>query len=295
MAERIERVAFLGLGIMGAPMARNLAAAGFEVTVWNRTRSRADALDLPVADTPRDASAASQATITMVVDSPQVEEVLFSENGASEGMGPGHLAIDMSTIAPTAARSIAQRLEPIPFIDAPVTGSRPKAEDGTLTIMAGGEPANFERVKPVLEAMGKLVLLVGPTGHGQMAKLINNTLAAVNAAALAEGLTLAGRYGLDSDALLEVVAAGSGASAMQRLKAQPMLDRELDPLFKLEHMLKDVRHCLAEARALGVELPLAERAERLYAEAAERGLGERDFAAVIEVLDPPGAAPSSRK
>jgi 3-hydroxyisobutyrate dehydrogenase-like beta-hydroxyacid dehydrogenase len=220
----------------------------------------------------------------MVVDSPQVEAVLLGENGARDGMGPGHLVIDMSTIAPTAARSIAERLDPIPFIDAPVTGSRPKAEDGTLTIMVGAEPENFERVRPVLEAMGALVVRAGPPGHGQMAKLINNTLAAVNAAALAEGLTLAGRYELDTDALLEVVAAGSGASAMQQLKARPMLDRDLDPLFKLEHMLKDVRHCLAEARALGVELPLAERAERLYASAAERGLGERDFAAVIEVL-----------
>jgi 3-hydroxyisobutyrate dehydrogenase-like beta-hydroxyacid dehydrogenase len=165
-----------------------------------------------------------------------------------------------------------------------VTGSRPKAESGTLTIMAGGEQAAFDRARPVLEAMGELVLRVGPQGHGQMAKLINNTLAAVNAAALAEGLTLAGAYELDTDALLEVVGAGSGSSLMAELKARPMLDRELDPLFKLEHMLKDVRHCLAEARALGLELPVAERAERLYAAAAERGLGERDFAAVIEVL-----------
>ena len=285
MADRIERVAFCGLGIMGAPMARNLAAAGFEVTVWNRTRERAEALGLPVADTPAEAAAAAQATITMVVDSPQVEEVLFGDDGASGGMGPGHVAIDMSTIAPTAALSIGERLQ-APFLDAPVTGSRPKAEDGTLTIMVGGDPPDFERVEPVLSAMGALVLRVGPPGHGQMAKLINNTLAAVNAAALAEGLALAGRFGLDTGALLEVVAAGSGASAMQKLKAGPMLERDLDPLFKLEHMLKDVRHCLAEARALGVELPLAERAERLYARAGERGLGERDFAAVIEVLDP---------
>jgi 3-hydroxyisobutyrate dehydrogenase len=283
MAEPVRRVAFCGMGIMGAPMASNLAAAGFEVTVWNRTRSRGEATGLPVADTPAEASAAADVTITMVVDSPQVEEVLFGENGSSEGMRDGHVAVDMSTIAPTAARSLGERL-PVPFLDAPVTGSRPKAEDGTLTIMVGGDEAAFERVRPVFEAMGKLVLRVGPPGHGQMAKLINNTLAAINAAALAEGLTLAGEFGLDTEALLQVAGAGSGASAMLDLKARPMLDRQLDPLFKLEHMLKDVRHCLAEARALGVELPLAERAERLYAEAAERGLGERDFAAVIEVL-----------
>jgi 3-hydroxyisobutyrate dehydrogenase len=282
-----RRIAFLGMGIMGAPMARNLAAAGLEVTVWNRTAERARATGLPVAESPAEASEASEVTITMVVDSPDVEAVLFRDNGSAEGMRDGHIVVDMSTIAPTAARSIGDRLSVsgVAFRDAPVTGSRPKAEDGTLTIMAGGDETAFERVRPVLEAMGKLVLRVGPSGHGQMAKLINNTLAAINAAAIAEGLVLARRFGLDTDALLEVVASGSGASAMLGLKARPMLDRDLDPLFKLEHMLKDVRHCLAEAHALGMEMPMAERAERLYAAAAERGLGERDFAAVVEVLD----------
>ena len=281
-----RRIAFLGMGIMGRPMAANLAAAGFEVTVWNRTRERAEETGLPVASTPAEASAGADVTITMVVDSPQVEAVLFGENGGSEGMRDGHVAVDMSTIAPTAARSLGDRLSGrgVEFLDAPVTGSRPKAEDATLTIMAGGEEAAFQRVRPVLEAMGKLVLRVGPSGHGQMAKLINNTMAAVNAAALAEGLNLAERFGLDTGALLQVVRAGSGASAMADLKAQPMLDRGFEPLFKLEHMLKDVRHCLAEAKALGVELPLAARAERLYAEAAESGLGEKDFAAVFEAL-----------
>ncbi|HEX8052038.1 MAG TPA: NAD(P)-dependent oxidoreductase, partial [Thermoleophilaceae bacterium] len=217
-----RRIAFLGMGIMGRPMASNLAAAGFEVTVWNRTASRARDTGLPVADTPAEASAGADVTITMVVDSPQVEEVLFGENGGSEGMRDGHVAVDMSTIAPTAARSIGERLS-VPFLDAPVTGSRPKAEDATLTIMAGGDEAAYERVRPVLEAMGKLVLRVGPSGHGQMAKLINNTLAAIHAAALAEGLALAEGFGLDTDALRKVVGAGSGASAMLFLKAGPML------------------------------------------------------------------------
>jgi 3-hydroxyisobutyrate dehydrogenase-like beta-hydroxyacid dehydrogenase len=292
----LRRVAFLGLGIMGRPMARNLAAAEFEVTVWNRTAERAEELaaeaDVRVAASAAEASAAADATITMVVDSPQVEEVLFGEPGAAEGMGDGHVAIDMSTIAPTAARAIGERLgeRGVAFLDAPVTGSRPKAEDATLTIMAGGDEAVFERARPVLEAMGKLVLRVGPQGHGQMAKLINNTLAAINAAAIAEALALAEGAELDTGALLEVVGAGSGASAMLDLKARPMIDRELDPLFKLEHMLKDVRHCLAEAGALGIELPVAEAAERRYAEAAERGLGDRDFAAVVEVANPAKSA-----
>jgi len=287
--EAPRQIAFLGLGIMGRPMARNLAAAGYEVIAWNRTAARAEELaaeaGVRVADTPAEASAAADATITRVVDAPQVEEVLFGPDGAADGMAEGHVAIDMSTIAPTASRAIGERLAErgVAFLDAPVTGSRPKAEDATLTIMVGGHQAAFERARPVLEAMGALVIQVGPQGHGEMAKLINNTLAAINAAALAEALTLAGRFELDTDALLEVVAAGSGASTMLALKARPMLERDFEPLFKLEHMLKDVRHCLAEAKRLGVDLPLAERAERLYAKAAERGLGERDFAAVIEV------------
>src|SRR3954447_25766319 len=187
-----ERVAFLGLGIMGAPMAANLVKAGFEVIVWNRTPAKATdfagAHGAHPAPTPAAAADAADVTITMVPDGPQVEDVLFGDNGAAEGMRRGSLAIDMSTIAPAASVSIGERLaaEGIGFLDAPVTGSRPKAEDGTLTIMAGGSEADFERGKPVLEAMGQLVVHVGPQGHGSIVKLLNNTTAAVNALQVAE-------------------------------------------------------------------------------------------------------------
>ena len=283
-----DKVAFLGLGIMGRPMASNLREAGFDVVVWNRTRATAEEFGGQVADSPAEAAAAAGIVISMVPDVPEVEQVLLGPNGAAEGLPEGGLCIDMSTIAPTASRSIAQRLAErgLEFLDAPVTGSRPKAEDGTLTIMVGGDAGQFKRAEPLFEAMGSLVLHVGPTGHGEMAKLINNTVAAINAAALGEGLVLAREGGLDLGALRQVIGAGSGASAMLELKAGPMLERDFEPLFKLEHMLKDIRHCLAEARALGVRLPLAEAAERLYAEADERGLGESDFSAVIEVADP---------
>ena len=283
-----RRVAFLGLGIMGRPMAENLMAAGFEVVAWNRTRSRAEGLGAEVADTPAAAAASSSGVaVSMLPDGPEVEQVLLGPDGVAEGMPEGGLCIDMSTIAPTAGRSIAQRLgeRGVALLDAPVTGSRPRAEDGTLTIMAGGEAAAFERARPLLEAMGKLVLHVGPQGHGSRVKLINNTVAAINAAAIAEGLVQARAAGIDVDALLQVMRAGSGASAMLDLKAAPMIERDFEPLFKLEHMLKDVRHCLAEAEALGIELRLGRVAEALYAEAAEQGLGGRDFAAVIEVVE----------
>ena len=289
----IERVAFLGLGIMGRPMAANLVRAGFQLTVWNRTRARAEefAAEHPdakvrVAARPVAAAAAAQAVITMVPDAPEVEEVLFGPDGAAEGLSMVDLAIDTSTIRPAASRAIAERLRQqtgAAFLDAPVTGSRPKAEDGTLTIMVGGDGADFERARPLFEAMGELVVHAGPQGHGSMIKLINNTLAAVNAEALAESLRLAERAAVDPEALLRVVGAGSGSSTMLELKAQPMLARELDPLFKLEHMLKDVRHFLSEAREHGVATPVADRAEGVYSAAEARGLGGRDFAAVIEV------------
>ena len=285
----VRSVAFLGLGIMGKPMAANVARAGFDLTVWNRTRERADAFaaehdGVRVAESPAQAASEADAVVTMVPDAPEVEEVLFAAAG---GMAQGAVAIDMSTIPPTASRAIGERLRErgIAFLDAPVTGSRPKAEDATLTIMAGGDAADFERARPLLESMGRLVLHVGPSGHGEMIKLINNTLSAINAAALAEALTTGQAAGVDTDKLRQVVAAGSGGSAMLELKAQTMLDRDFDPLFKLEHMLKDVRHCIAEAEALGVEPRVAKLVESIYGEAAANGLGERDFAAVFDVVD----------
>jgi 3-hydroxyisobutyrate dehydrogenase-like beta-hydroxyacid dehydrogenase len=287
--ERPERVvAFLGLGIMGSRMAANLCRAGFEVHAWNRTRARAEELAAEhgavVAETPAQAAAEAGVAITMVVDAPQVEEVLFASDGVAEGLPDGGLAIDMSTIAPSASRALGERLgeRGAGFLDAPVTGSKPKAADGTLTIMVGGEASDFERAHPLFEAMGKLVLHVGPQGHGSMVKLINNTVAAVNTAALAEGIALGRRAGLDLDKVVQVVSAGSGASAMLNLKARPIIDREYETLFKLGHMLKDVRHCLAEARALGLELPVAAAAERLYADADDAGQYDADFAAVAE-------------
>jgi len=286
--ERPEKVAFLGLGIMGSRMAANLCRAGFEVHAWNRTRARAEELAAArgaiAAETPAQAAAAAGTAITMVVDSPEVEAVLFGPDGAADGLEDGGLAIDMSTIAPSASRAVAERLggRGIAFLDAPVTGSKPKAEDGTLTIMVGGEAADFGRARPLFEAMGKLVLHVGPQGHGSMVKLVNNTIAAVNTAAVAEGIAVGRAAGLDLDKLLEVIAAGSGASAMLDLKARPIIERNYEPLFKLGHMLKDVRHCLAEARALGTEMRVAAAAETLYADADEAGHYDDDFAAVAE-------------
>ena len=281
------KVAFIGLGTMGWPQAANLRAAGHELTVWTRDAQKAERFagehGATAAGSPKEAVAEAEVAITMLPDSPEVEAVL------NEAEPPeGSLVVDMSTIRPTASRALAERLRQrgVGFLDAPVTGSRPKAEDATLTIMVGGEAADLERARPLFEAMGQLVVHAGPHGHGSMVKLINNTLAAVNAAALAEGITLARAAGVDLDALAEVVGSGSGSSAMLELKAGPMREGDFEPLFKLEHMLKDVRHCLAEARDLGLDLTVAGAAESLYAAADAEGLGGQDFAAVIRSVEP---------
>jgi 3-hydroxyisobutyrate dehydrogenase-like beta-hydroxyacid dehydrogenase len=289
---RIERVAFLGMGIMGSRMAANVARGGFELSVWNRTRERAErvaeATGARLAATPAEAAEDADAVITMVVDSPEVETVLFGDGGAAAALPSGALAIDMSTIAPQAVATIGERLgeSGIAFIDAPVSGSSPKAEDGTLTIMVGASGEDFERALPLLESMGELIVHCGPRGHGQMVKLLNNTLAATNAAVLAEAIAVARKADLDLDALVRVVAASSGNSTMLQLKARPMIDHHFDPLFKLDHMLKDVRHTLNAGQDLGAKMPVAEAAKSLYEAASAAGEGNEDFAAVIEVLEP---------
>jgi 3-hydroxyisobutyrate dehydrogenase-like beta-hydroxyacid dehydrogenase len=285
--EQAERVAFCGLGTMGGPMAANLARAGFDLSVWTHTEGKAERFaaehGVRAADTPREAAEGAGVVITMVVDAPQVQAVLLGDQGAAEALTPGSLCLDMSTIAPTAARDLGEALErrDLALVEAPVSGSRPKAEDGTLTIMAGGERSDFERALPILEAMGELIVLVGPRGHGQMAKVLTNTLGAVNAAAVAEGVRMVERAGIDPDRFLEVAAASASGSTQLNLKARPMIEGDFEPLFKLEHMLKDVRACLAEAEALGVDLSLGREAEALYARAADEGHGEEDFAAVV--------------
>jgi 3-hydroxyisobutyrate dehydrogenase-like beta-hydroxyacid dehydrogenase len=240
-----------------------------------------------VAATPADAAAEAEVAITMVVDGPQVEAVLLGPGGVAEGGGSDLLCVDMSTIAPSDTRRIGAALAErgIAFMDAPVTGSSPKAEDGTLTIMAGGDERDFVRARPLFEAMGELVVHVGELGHGETIKLINNAVAAVNAAVVGEALLVGRRAGVDLDALERVMGAGSGGSAMLALKAGPMRRHDYETLFKLEHMLKDVRLCLEEGQAVGAPFTFAAHAREILTAAAGRGLGEADFAALVEVLE----------
>ena len=286
-----ERVGFIGLGIMGSRMAANLARAGHEVTVYNRTAPKADAWAAEhggrVARTPREAATGAAAVITMVVDGPQVEQVLLGDDGAAHGAAPGTLMIDMSTIAPADARRIGAALAErrLAFVDAPVSGSAPKAEDGTLTIMAGGSDADVERARPFFDAMGEKILHVGELGQGQTVKVISNTVGATNCATLAQALVVGKAAGVDLPSLVSVLGASSGASYMVTLKAEPMLAHDYTPLFRLGHMLKDVGICLSESEAAGAPFPAAALARELYAAALGRGLADQDFAAVLEAAE----------
>jgi 3-hydroxyisobutyrate dehydrogenase len=286
-----EPVGFIGLGIMGARMAACLARAGHEVAVYNRTGAKAEAWVAEHggrrAATPSEAAEGAAAVITMVVDGPQVEQVLLGEDGAVHGAAPGTLMIDCSTIAPADARRVGAALaeRELAFVDAPVSGSSPKAEDGTLTIMCGGADADVARARPYFDAMGETIVHVGQLGQGQIVKAISNAVGATNCATLAQALVVGKATGVDLARLVEVFGASAAASTMVALKAEPMLAHDYTPLFKLEHMLKDLAICLSESEAAGAPFPSAALARELYNAALGRGLAEEDFAAVLEAAE----------
>ncbi len=283
-----EKVGFIGLGIMGSLQAMNLAKAGIELTVFNRTREKAEDWAAEhggtVVDSPKAVAEASDVVITMVVDGAQVEDMIEQ---ALPGAREGTLFIDMSTIAPGTARDLDEKLRAAghAFVDAPVTGSSPKARTGTLTIMCGGAEADLERARPLFEVMGEKIVVCGEAGQGQAVKVISQAITAVNCATLAQGLVLARQTGVDVEKLLETMDGGSSDSTMRALKGRPMLEHDFTPLFKLEHMLKDVQLCLAEARTAGGSFPFAGLAAELYGAGMGHGLGEQDFAAVLEVIE----------
>lgn len=286
-----ERVAFLGLGIMGSRMAANLVRAGNDLTVWNRTAATAEDWVTEhggrTAPTPADAADDADVVISMVVDGPQVRELLLGRVGACASAAPGTLCLDMSTIAPRDARELGAALRDrgLRFVDAPVTGSAPRAQDGTLTIMTGGSATDLADARPLLEAMGSTIVHVGDVGQGQMLKVIGNSLATANAIAVGQALLAARATGVDLDALVAAMGAGSGGSAMLELKSGPMRDHDFTTLFKTGHMLKDVRFCLEAVADAGAGFPLAAAARDVLERAVERGHEDDDFASLITVLE----------
>ncbi|MCW5852037.1 MAG: NAD(P)-dependent oxidoreductase [Anaerolineae bacterium] len=254
-----ERVGFIGLGIMGLPMAGNILKAGFPVTVWNRTASRAEPLaqaGAQVAASPREVAAQSDIIITMVTASEDVRQVTLGEDGVIHGAQRGAVVVDMSTISPQVTREIAEALQAqgIAMLDAPVSGGDVGARNATLSIMVGGDAAVVERVRPVFEAMGKKITHIGPNGAGQTCKLVNQILVVGNNMAMAEALTFATRAGVDVGRVLEAVSGGAAGSWQLSNLGPRILKRDFAPGFSIRNQQKDLR--LAMEAADQMRLPL---------------------------------------
>ncbi|MBN1419258.1 MAG: NAD(P)-dependent oxidoreductase [Planctomycetes bacterium] len=282
-------VGFIGLGIMGSRMARNILRAGHAVAVWNRTASKCDPLvaeGAVRAASPREAAAGRDVLISIVTDGPDVEAVLLGPAGAAEGAGAGAIFIDMSTIAPVAARSIGERLAErgIAFLDAPVSGGDVGAERGTLTIMAGGDAQAFERARPVLSAMGTPTR-VGPAGAGQTVKACNQILCGLNLLGVCEAIALARRAGIDAQAMLGVVSGGAAASWSLRNLGPRILDGDFGPGFRIRDIQKDLAIVLDAARRL--RLPLAGTAlvAQLFRSSEAHGEGEEGTQALYRSIE----------
>ena len=282
------RVGFIGLGIMGSAMAMNIHKKGFSLIVYNRTRSKTEPfakLGVPVANSPREVAEKSDVVIDMVTDAPDVEEVLFGRDGVVYGAHPGLIVIDMSTNSPEYARYFAKRLAEygIEFLDAPVTGGDVGARQGTLTIMVGGKREVFERVRPVLEAMGKTIIYAGDVGNGQMLKLLNQIVVGIDMLAVAEAMALAKKAGIDMDKLFTVLSTGAANSFTVQYYMPKMMKSDYEPGFRAAHLKKDLRYALETANKLGVPLPGTALTLELYNALVTKGLGDKGTQALLKL------------
>jgi 2-hydroxy-3-oxopropionate reductase len=288
----MANVGVIGLGAMGAPMARNLLKGGHSVTVFAR---RAEAMAPLIAagaagaSSPADLASRCDVTITMVIDTHAVEEVALGPRGIIEGAKPRSVVVDHSTIDPDGARRIASALKAsaIDMIDAPVSGGAAVAEAGVLSIMAGGDETVLERIRPILECYGKTIVHIGPSGAGQVAKACNQICTIVNTLGAAEAMLMAERAGLDPAKVKDVLMTGFGASRMLDMQAPKMIARNFEGKVESRLHYKDIHIVLAMARALGIELPASAAAAKVLTELQNRGGAKSDTAAVFTILANP--------
>ena len=285
-----EKVGFIGLGIMGGPMARNLIEAGYELVLYNRTREKAEELagdGATVAGSPREVAEQSDIIITMLPDSPQVEEVLAGEGGVFEGVREGALVVDMSTISPVVTRELAEKAGERggSMLDAPVSGGDVGAQQGTLSIMAGGSEEDFARAKPLFEVMGKTMTHVGPVGAGQTAKACNQIIVALNIEAVSEALVLGSKAGVDPAKILDALSGGLAGSAVMEAKREKMLGHDFDPGFRVELHHKDLGIALAAGREYGVTLPVTAILDQMLESLKAKGRGDRDHSAILTLIE----------
>jgi len=291
-----ERVGFIGLGIMGLPMAGHVLKAGFPLTLYNRTRSKAAELveaGARAADSPAAAAAAADVIITMVTDSADVEAVIAGPGGVLEGIRPGSTVVDMSTISPETERRLdgLLRARGCALVDAPVSGGDIGARNATLAIMAGGEAESLERVRPVLQVLGKSITHCGPVGSGQVAKLCNQILVSVNLLAVSEAILFARRNGLDPRVMIKAIEGGAAGSWQLTNLGPKILDRDYAPGFMIDLIQKDLRLVLQAAFSTGAPLPATSLVHQLYLSAQAHGDGREGTPALAKVLER-AAAPS---
>jgi len=285
----VERIGFAGLGTMGAAMAANLARAGFPLTVWNRTPGRAGPLlelGATEAESPAALAAESDVVVVCVSDSPDVEQVLFGENGIGETIRPGSVVIDCSTISPTVTWNAAQRLaeRQVQLVDAPVSGGSEGAQKATLTIFVGGEPAAVDRARPILEALGKTITHLGPSGSGQAAKAVNQVILAGTYLGVAEGIVLALKSGLDVEQVVAALGGGAAQSWVLANRSGRMSANEYPLGFKTALHRKDLAIALELAAEVGAALPIAALCAQIESSLIARGHGDDDMSGVARTI-----------
>ena len=285
-----EKIGFIGLGIMGGPMAWNLMEAGYEVVLYNRTKEKAEEIasdGAAVADSPREAAESSDVVVTMLSDSPQVEEVVAGEGGVLEGIEEGALLVDMSTISPVVTRELEEKVKErgASMLDAPVSGGDVGAQQGTLSIMVGGSQEDFERARPLFEVLGNTLTHVGPIGAGQTAKAANQIVVALTIAAISEALVLGSKAGAAPEKVLEALSGGLAGSNVMEAKKEKFLSHDFDPGFKVELHHKDLGIALAAGREYGVPLPITALVDQMLEALVAKGLGGKDHSAMLALIE----------
>jgi len=285
-----QTIGFIGLGIMGKPMARNLLKAGYPLVVHSRSRGPVDEIvkaGAKAATSPRDVAAQCGVLITMLPNSPDVEQVALGKDGIVEGARRGLVFVDMSTISPIVSRKVGEALAPkgVTMLDAPVSGGEKGAIDAALSIMVGGDKATFDSVLPIFQAMGKTITLLGPLGMGGFTKLANQIIVAVNLTALAEALTLGKKAGLDRELLLTALGGGLAGSKCLDQKKANYIAGTYNPGFKVDLHFKDLGLIMESARALGVPLPATAVVQELFSAMRVKGRGGLDHSGIITLLE----------
>lgn len=286
----MARIGFIGLGIMGKPMSRNLLKAGHELVVYDVRPEPVEELAAEGAargQSPKDVASRSDIVITMLPDGPEVEQVILGPNGVLEAARPGLVVVDMSSISPVVARKVGEECarRSVEFLDAPVSGGEPGAIHATLAIMVGGEKSTYETVLPVFQALGKTITLTGPVGAGNVTKLANQIMVAVNIAGIGEALALATKAGVNPEVVFSAVKGGLAGSAALNAKAPMILARNFQPGFRIRLHHKDLRNALAAAEAHEVPLPLTSVVQQMLVALIAKGEGELDHSGIVRFTE----------